>query len=74
MARAWRSGIYKDGRAIPVTIIYDEMVNQIRKDTAEDTIKVIHSCVVANYANMVIPAGSTPEVGRRLGELKKVQI
>ena len=74
MARAWRSGIYKDGRAVPVTIIHDEMVNQIRRDTAAETIKVIHSCVVANYANMVIPAGSTPEVGRRLGELKKVQI
>lgn len=71
MSRAWLSGIYRDKSAIPVTIIHDEFVNQVRIDKRKEVIPAIHSCVVDNYADMVIPAGSTPEVGKRFGELKK---
>lgn len=71
MSRAWKSGIYRDGTVLPVVVIHDELVNQVHLNHRKEMIPRIHACVVANYANMTIPAGSTPEVGKRLGELKK---
>lgn len=71
MGRAWRAGIYKDKKVLPVTIIHDEFVNQVRTECKKEMIPIIHARVVDNYANMIIPAGSTPEVGVKFGSLKK---
>lgn len=71
MARAWRSGVYRDLKAIPLSVIHDEFVNQVRNDVAQEVVPLITNIVKDNYADMVIPAGTTPKVGKNFGSLKE---
>ncbi len=74
MARAWRSGVYKDRKAIPLTVVHDEFVNQVRNDVIQEIVPAITNIVKDNYADMVIPAGTTPKVGRNFGSLSKFEL
>lgn len=74
MARAWRSGVYRDLKAIPLSIIHDEYVNQVRNDVAQEVVPLITNIVKDNYADMVIPAGTTPKVGKNFGSLSKFEL
>lgn len=69
MSRLWKLGIYRDGNVYPVVTIHDEYVNQVKEDSLH-LVQVITDVICGNYANMTIPAMSTPEVGKNLGSLK----
>ena len=71
MARLWRSGIYKNKEVILFVCVHDELVHQIKDDKLADLVPIITKIVCQEYAGMVIPAESTPEVGKNFGALKE---
>lgn len=54
--------------------IHDEILVMIRDDVLDEKVEAAYKCVVAQYADMEIEAGSTPEVGKLLGELEEYKL
>lgn len=73
MARMWKRGIFSDGTVIPWSVIHDEVVMQIKTSELNRLVPVIASIVTSNYADMVIPMTTDPEVGKNFGSLSKFE-
>ena len=74
MASMWRSGVFTDGKYdvrwyFPV---HDEAVVSVHKDDATEVIKILHACMVQQYADMTVPLESEIAIGLNFGDMKVV--
>ena len=70
LSRMWKDGVFNNDDVLPISVIHDEVVVQIKNSVLESMVPRIAKIVTAQYANMLIPMTTEPEVGKRFGSLK----
>lgn len=69
--RMYREGLFDDEKVLPIINIYDEVVLQIKDELLEETMPVVIGIMTQQYADMIVPMETDPEVGKNFGSLVK---
>lgn len=68
MGRVWESNVCYDYDCRFIAPIHDELVFSIHVDHVVEAVKIIYDCMVAQYADMIVPSASSISVGKNFGE------
>jgi DNA polymerase-1 len=69
--KMYSQGLFENDEILPVANIYDEVVLQVRDDLLEERMPILMEIMCQQYADMIVPMETDPEVGKNFGSLKK---
>jgi len=69
--RMYSAGLFDNEDVLPIANIYDECVLQIRDELVDEKMPILIEIMTRQYADMIVPMQTDPEVGKNFGSLKK---
>ncbi len=66
----YEKDLLEDGTVIPVTLIHDEVLVQVKDSEVDKMVPILTEVMCQQYADMVVPLETEPEVGKSFGNLK----